>query len=61
MTMIIRQEQTIKATEVSTMHCKADSGDIWKREVVLGIGRAEVAEPADGILSFGVYDDGAGE
>ena len=46
--MNIRQEQTINASEVSsTMQCKA-GGDIWKREVV-GIGRAEVAEPADGI------------
>lgn len=46
--MNIRQEQTIKATEVSsTMQCKVD-GDIWKR-VVVGFGREEVAEPADGI------------
>lgn len=37
--MNIRQVQTIKATEVSTMHCKPDC-DMWSREVV-GISRAE--------------------
>ena len=53
--MNIRQEQIIKVTEVSnTMRCKVD-GDIWEREVV-EIGREEVAEPADGIPSYGVCD-----
>ena len=43
MKMNIRQEQTIKATEVSmAMYCKA-SCETWKREVV-GVGRAESAE-----------------
>ena len=47
--MNIRQEQTIKATEVSIMHFKAGS-DIWKREVV-GIVRPESAEG-----DYGLHD-----
>ena len=53
MKMIIRQEQNIKKTEASsTMQCAAGS-DRWK---VVGVGRTEVAEPANGIQSYGVCD-----
>ena len=54
MTMIITQEQIIKATEASSIQYMG-GGDKWKREVVK-IGRAEVAEPAGGIPSYGVCD-----
>ena len=44
--MNIKQEQTIKATEVSmVMYCKAGC-DMWKREVVVGVARLKSAEGA---------------